>query len=702
MLDTSESYYAAITGDTRRMYIQAVIDIIDPDISYGAVSYQSAAPFSKNEQLYDKSFEVGPPYATLETNLWRLNGTYPLVPENNILPGQIGYVSNEVCGTDGTFETPQYVQLSFSNVSILQACSVFFPDFDHYGVADTFTIEVLQGGTAYWSQTITGNADASLSFTGFTVNNPDAIRVTVTKWSIPGRRMRVMDIIPGVYETWDNGIVAEFNVKQEVNFSCLSLPYGTCDISMDNLDRRFEPRNKQGIFQSIEERQGLEISLGVLMPDGTVSYQPLGKYYQYSGGWKTGDNGITMQWSLVDIIGLLADRQYLPPSTLPTTLSGWIASIVAQLGDNFADLYTVDPNYANMSLTASLEDVTGKSCGEILRMACMATQTFPRADAATGNLAVEPFWSQGAKLTLDNLDSYPTLQANDDIAAIIFTIADGNDTEYIVSGTSTASSATTQVDNPFIHTQAQALTAARMILSTYGGNKIDVSGRGNPASEIGDVDVVWLDEGTAVAGRRLSQTFAFSSGVMQGCQSVLLQADGAYLYESSEVITESGTWTAPSGVTQLRVYVVGGGSGGTPGTDGTWEDYGTPGTDGAGGYVWVGTISINSGQQFAVSIGQGGAPAQPGTATTFGQYSSANGQQYASGYTDIASGNVYARTGVRSPQPNSGGGGFRGGAGTPGQKTTDEQGNEVIVAYPGQGTNGKAGASGCVVVYWDK
>ena len=123
----------------------------------------------------------------------------------------------------------------------------------------------------------------------------------------------------------------------------------------------------------------------------------------------------------------------------------------------------VDTNLENISLTANVEDVNGKSCGEILRMLCMASGTFPRADAATGRLAIEPYWNQGAKVTLDNMETYPVIKANDDLAAIIFTLADGNNTEYVVSGNSTASSNTVQVQNPFIHTQVQALTAARLI-----------------------------------------------------------------------------------------------------------------------------------------------------------------------------------------------------------------------------------------------
>src|SRR5699024_12301198 len=50
-----------------------------------------------------------------------------------------------------------------------------------------------------------------------------------------------------------------------------------------------------------------------------------------------------LEWSLVDIVGLIADREYIPPATLPATLGGWVASIVAQLGTNFAQRYRVDP-----------------------------------------------------------------------------------------------------------------------------------------------------------------------------------------------------------------------------------------------------------------------------------------------------------------------------------------------------------------------
>ncbi len=694
MIKSGQAYHAAITGDARRVLLRAVIDIISPDIVFGAGETSGHIPWSNLEQIHDKVFGNPTKYATLERDRWALDGTWDLLPDDPTQTvGQMGYIGNVLSGADGTFATPPWVELKFSGVSVLQACSVYFPGNAYDGVPEDFTVEVKQGGTAYHTRTYTGNTASTVSLEGFTVNNPDAIRVTVTKWSRPSRRMRVVEIVPGVYETWNGGMIAEFNVKQQGNVAATALPYGTCTLKMDNLSRRFEPRSKNGIFQSIEERQGIDVSLGVRLADGTDEYKRLGIFYQYSGGWKTGDNGLTMQWNLVDIIGLLANREFLAPATLPTTLGGWIGALAAQLGVNFQDRWHVDPNYTALPVTVrTANDIQGKKCGDILRWVCQATGTWPRADASTGDLTAEPLWSEGNKITLDNLTGYPVMSANSDVAALIFTLNDGN---------STASSETVSISNPFIKTKAAALTAAKLILSTYGGNVLDLMGRGNPSSEIGDVETVWLDESQATTARLTMQTFQFSGGVMQGCQSQLLQADGSFLYQGREVITTPGTWKAPAGKKSLRVILVGKGGDGTRGEDGSWHAAGADGVDGLGGLVWAGTININEGQEFPVAFGED---------TTFGAYSSANGKRYENGYTDVASGDSFARTGVAKPRPGTGDGGIRGAGGEQGvreKKTqTDESGASQtyweVHRYPGLGSSGKSGALGCVVVYYEK
>lgn len=735
MIEATSAFRSAIVGKTRRIYLKAVVDISDPDMTIGAVTSSGLAPWSKPEQLTDKDISAPPRYATLEKNRWLLDGSFAIFPDDYQIAGEIGTASEALSGADGTFSAPVWTQLSFANVSVLQACSIFFSSDPLDGVPEDFTVDILVDGVSYHTETYTGNTQSAVKISGFTVYTPDAIKITVTKWSLPYRRMRTVEIIPGYYEQWSENMLASFSVQQQGDVSCLTLPYGMLKMAMNNKNRMFEPRSKSGLFQSIEERQGVETYIGVRLADGSVEYKRVGVFYQYSDGWKTGDNGLTMQWDLVDIIGLLADRAYLAPTVLPITLSGWIASLVAQLGTNFADRYTVDADYAALAVTASSRAaVSGKKCGDILRWACMATGTWPRADAETGKLAVEPLWNQGSKITLENLVNYPTMKANQSLASLIFHLSNG--TEYVVSGNSTSSEKTVTIENPFLHTQAQALTAARLILSCYGGNQLELIGRGDPASEIGDVDTVWLNESRATAARRIYQTFQFADGVLQGCQSKLLQADGSYLYDPFEIIRESGTWTAPPGVTHLRLVLGQGGQGGGYGGDGyvagsgaipgsgVAAGYGAPGSDGLGGKVWFDTVTINAGQTFNVSLGAGGAAAatqgaegSEGGETTFGVYSSANGRRYQNGYTDIANGQVFARTGVAVPESGTGDGGKGGDGGDPGQGYWKEYQYHpsgapdyvintgykfVVTKQPGKGKKGKDGATGFVMVTWDR
>ena len=98
----------------------------------------------------------------------------------------------------------------------------------------------------------------------------------------------------------------------------------------------------------------------------------------------------------------------------------------------------------------------------------------------------------------------------------------------------------------------------------------------------------------------------------------------------------------------------------------------------------------------------------------FGTYSSANGKVYPNGFTDIKSGDSYGRTGVAVPKSGTGDGGVGGRGGMKGNRHTETHKDstvggaditatvEVVDNYPTNGTKGVAGASGCVVVYWDK
>lgn len=750
MIKTSEAFREAIVGSPRRIELFAVVDISDPDKVILPATTSGEAIWSRKDQLTNYELSSPDRMATLERGRWLGDGSFDLFPDGYKVQNEVGYAGDILSGSSGAFSAPfPWVQVNFSGVRILQAFSLYFSGDPLDGVPYHFKVEVWSNHQLYYTNEVEANTETEVQFKGFTVYDPTAVRLTVYSMSMPSRRVRMVEFVIGMFERWTGDNLASFTATLQGQFSCLSLPYGSVNLSMDNADRRFEPRRKDSIFQSIEERQGVELFIGCQTIEGLERVK-IGVFYQAGDGWKTSSNELTMQWYLVDIIGLVSSRTFIVPDTLPTTLEGWLKAIVSQLGRAFENRYKVDPNYAKNPVTAlNRNDVTNKKCGDILRWACQASATWPRADQTTGALCAEPLWNEGNKLTLDNLNTYPTMKANESLAALIFQLAvpgeadeEGNiptvQQEFVVSGNSTTSEKTVTIINPFLHTTDQALAAARLILAQHGGNLLEITGRGDPSSEIGDVDTVWLDESSATTARRMSQTFQFQSGVLQQCRSSLLQADGSYHWTEFVVIRESGIFTAPPGVHQLRIVLGRGGQGGGLGQDGQYKsagtsnisfsgficEYGADGVDGQGGEIWYGVIDCNEEQQFQVTLGVGGAPGsvygQPGSLgghTTFGVYSSENGQLYPNGYTDIANGQAFARTGVEVPLPGTGDGGKGGKGGDPPEGylytytyTPIGAASTVVntatkwqeTKPPGPGHPGARGATGFAMVTWDK
>jgi hypothetical protein len=701
MIDTSAEYKVAIEGSTRRIVPKVVIDLIDPDIVYESVTSSGSASYSKPAQLYNKELEVPKRYATPEHNRWVLDGETAILPNSNSsLTDEIGFWGSTLSAADGTLDA--WVQINVSNIDILQAASVTFSGIVSDGVGQEFELMLYSGDDIVWQTEVTDNALTRVTFEGFAVYQITAIRLHVTKWSLPNRRMRVAELTLGIYEIWDGDYIYSLEVTHNTELSNTSLPYGTAKVTIRNETRRFDPTNKSSLFLSLEERQPIEIALGVKTTKG-YEYVPMGVYYQKGTGWQTSSDGITLTWSLVDIIGLLSSRKFDVPDTLPTTFAEWIKTIVSQLGVNFEKRYIVPDSLADTALTCDADDLDNVKCGDLLRWLGQATGTYIKADAATGYLTCATFSSGESKKTLtrDVMSQNASISANSDVASISFKIGDD---QYTIAGTNTAADKTVSVSNPFITTYAQVVTAAKQIISSFGGSCFTVTGRGDMSTEPGDLEAVETTTGVFTGARRYKQTFKYDNGILKNAQSYLVCPSGVENYENYALITESGTVTMPTGVTTCTIVLGGGGSGGSSGTAGNWSSAGEEGAAGVGGKIYVTQLSINSGQTLTVSIGAGGAAGKSGGATTCAGLSSNSGARYSDGYIDLTTGGVYGKSGSSGAAgaAGTGAGGGGGSAGLIGITGTDTKGNTYIGRNPTAGGAGYSGGSGFCIIKWDK
>lgn len=188
--------------------------------------------------------------------------------------------------------------------------------------------------------------------------------------------------------------------------------------------------------------------------------------------------------------------------------------------------------------------------------------------------------------------------------------------------------------------------------------------------------------------------------------------------DERELLTGSGTWTVPAGVTRLTAIIIGGGSGGDGGLDGAAGEDSSPasysvpsmsantlygfsfsrgdggaggagGLGGAGGNILRVDITVDPGDTFSYSCGSAGTGGAAnggtgtgGTDTTFGAMSSASGSPAPSGYTEIWNG-VTTTFGADGLTGGAGGGGGHGGSGS--SSNDGENGGDAGVNAGGAG-----------------
>ena len=122
-------------------------------------------------------------------------------------------------------------------------------------------------------------------------------------------------------------------------------------------------------------------------------------------------------------------------------------------------------------------------------------------------------------------------------------------------------------------------------------------------------------------------------------------ATGGGVYQAV-IYATSTTWTAPAGVTRVKVIVVGGGGGGLQSGD-------ESGSGGYGGCGWN-YYTVTPGTGYAVTVGAGGAAASAGGSSSFSSFITSTGGAGAPGNgNNGASGTCANSFGVSAASPEN-------------------------------------------------
>lgn len=232
--------------------------------------------------------------------------------------------------------------------------------------------------------------------------------------------------------------------------------------------------------------------------------------------------------------------------------------------------------------------------------------------------------------------------------------------------------------------------------------KADIKWTGERCGKLYSLTNAFLDKEEAFL---VKMEKTISSFIRASCEFVAGVSAGSSgnTFEHYALVTSSGSWTIPSGVTVIRLTLIGGGTGGysglkgKDGSDSNGGLGGDAGNGGNGGRIYVVTLSDVSGS-LTISIGTGGAGAaacsseqtpnagidgNPTTVTYNGKtYTSSAGPRSPAGVKNIFTDDTYALPG------DSGLSGAQGGDGLEGQSAAGYPVDSMSGGLPGSSAQG--------------
>ena len=97
-------------------FVELVYEISDPELLADATaSDNGSAYFSNTDAIANEIDETMIRYATFERNLWKMDGSCRLLPEEPPYTGT-GFVSDTICDENGLFTKNPVITISFSKV----------------------------------------------------------------------------------------------------------------------------------------------------------------------------------------------------------------------------------------------------------------------------------------------------------------------------------------------------------------------------------------------------------------------------------------------------------------------------------------------------------------------------------------------------------------------------------------------------------
>ena len=385
-------------------YIEISFSIADPDAIADASAKDNGAVYiSDTAQIVSEVEKSVIPYATLEENLWLLDGNRRVVPESNYTDN--GYVGNILSNADCGFDKIPCIDIEFSKTHdpVIPGITIVWGS--AYGdCAKTFQITAFSGNSIIAEKTVSDNSSVT-SIVEFDIESYDKIRIEILRWCLPFHRPRIAKVLIGINKTYGKRDVISYDHTSEVDPIAATTPVGKIEFSIDNSNNQYDPNNPTGLSKYLMEQQEIKVRYGLKLNNNIVEYIPAGTFYLSE--WDAPQNGIEASFTARDLLGFLQQTytkgMYKPTGeNLYNLAIGVLAEANLPLNDDGSKKWVVSDTLKSVTTIAPLPL---KSLAECLQYIAQAGCCVIYCDRS-GTLHIEPISTANTDYALSNFNLF--------------------------------------------------------------------------------------------------------------------------------------------------------------------------------------------------------------------------------------------------------------------------------------------------------
>ena len=244
-------------------YMDIMMYMPDNSVKIANISSNDILQYSNINSLKDIKNYTSTTIATLEENLWLLNGGF-INPTSGRLYN--GYISNSMSNEDGQFETNPEIDIELSSVSRVEYFSIIlnpavktgYPKIVNVRFYDSVGIQV---GDVYTKNIA---EETSLPNLVYEVNleNISSVKIEFVDTVTPKRRIRVSSVMFGKVLTLNQDQVLNTDYLDKCSFVPDSIPSRTFSFSLENYDKQYNIDNPNNKYVDLDRQTRVMIRNG--------------------------------------------------------------------------------------------------------------------------------------------------------------------------------------------------------------------------------------------------------------------------------------------------------------------------------------------------------------------------------------------------------------------------------------------------------